>query len=545
MNTMVQSLKDLGQLKLMGLIGGAVLLIAFFIFLSFSISSPVMSPLYSNVSQEDSGAIVEALEKQSIPYELNATGSQILVPTDQVARLRILLAKDGIPTNGSVVGYEIFDSQEAMGTSNFVLNVNKMRAIEGELARTIGSFSSVESARVHLVMPKRELFTRDTQEPSASVAIKPRGNKKLSKEEVDAIRHLVATAVPRLKPARITIVDSRGNLLARGYEDENDPEVLADTAQQYRIGFEKKLKHMLEGLVEQTVGLGNVKAEVNADIDFDRIETNSETFDPEGQVARSVQGVEETESENEKDLKDDVSVANQLPDAEANKGALVTSRTTQRTDETTNYEISKKVENHVKQTGTVKRLSVAVLVDGNYTVDDTGTRIYQPRPDAEIEQIRKLVESSIGFDAARGDTVEVVNMQFAGGDQNLFEEGPFDWLKNDLNSIVQTLVLGGVAVLIILMIVRPLVSRTIENAERREEEEALEASLLGGPGIAGALPDFTSDDEEEELISISRVKGGVNSATYRRINEMIDRHPEEALGVIRQWAFSPEEEDRK
>jgi len=542
MNAMVQSFRELSQFKIAALIGGAVLLIALFIFLSLRMSSPVMSPLYTGISQEDSGYIVEELEKQGIPYDLSTSGGQILVPTDQVARLRILLAKDGLPTKGSMVGYEIFDDQEALGTSNFVLNVNKMRAIEGELARTISGFSSVESARVHLVMPKRELFTRDRQEPSASVALKIRGGKKLDKEEIDAIRHLVATAVPRLKPARITIVDNRGNLLARGFEDENDPEALAATAQEYRLNYEKKLKNVVERLVEQTVGFGNVKAEINADIDFDRITTNSETFDPEGQVARSVQGIEEKENENQKDLKDDVSVANQLPDAEANKGALLSTRSTQRTDETTNYEISKKVENHIKQTGTVNRLSVAVLVDGIYTVNDAGERTYNPRSDAEVEQIRKLVESAIGFDSSRGDTVEVVNMQFAGGEDELFEEGPFDWLKNDLNSIVQTLVLGGVAVLVILLIVRPLVARAIESAEAQDEEDALEASLLGGPGIAGALPDFTEDEEEDELINISRVKGGVSSATYRRINEMIEKHPEEALGIIRQWAFTLEDD---
>ncbi len=542
MNAMVQSLRELSQLKLAALIGGSVLLIALFIFLSLRMSSPVMSPLYSGISQEDSGYIVEELEKQGIPYEITTTGGQILVPTDQVARLRVMLAKDGLPTKGSMVGYEIFDEQEALGTSNFVLNVNKMRAIEGELARTISSFASVESARVHLVMPKRELFTRDKQEPSASVALKIRGGKELNKEEIDAIRHLVATAVPGLKPARITIVDNRGNLLARGFEDENDPEALAATAQEYRLNYEKKLKNVVERLVEQTVGFGNVKAEINADIDFDRITTNSEIFDPEGQVARSVQGIEETENENEKDMKDDVSVANQLPDAQANNGTLLSSRNTQRTDETTNYEISKKVENHIKQTGTVNRLSVAVLVDGIYTVDDAGERSYNPRSEEELAQLRALVESAIGFDESRGDKVEVINMQFAGGDDALFEEGPFDWLKNDLNSIIQTLVLGGVAVLIILLIVRPLVARAIETAETREEEDALEASLLGGPGIAGALPDFTSDEEDDELINISRVKGGIKSATYRKINEMIEKHPEEALSIIRQWAFSLEED---
>lgn len=542
MNAMVQSIRELSQFKLVALIGSAVLLIALFIFLSLRISSPIMSPLYSGISEEDSGYIVEELEKRGIPYELSQSGGQIMVPTDQVARLRIMLAKDGLPAKGSMVGYEIFDEQQALGTSNFVLNVNKMRAIEGELARTIGQLASVESARVHLVMPKRELFTREQQEPSASVAVKVRGSKKLGKEEIDAIRHLVATAVPRLKPARITIVDNKGNLLARGYEDENDPEALAATAQEFRLNYEKKLKNVVERLVEQTVGLGNVKAEISADIDFDRIETNSETFDPEGQVARSVQGIEETENENQKDLKDDVSVANQLPDANANNGALLSTRNTQRTDETTNYEISKKVENHIKQTGTVNRLSVAVLVDGNYTLNDAGERVYTPRDDAEIEQIRKLVESAIGYDESRGDTVEVVNMQFAGGEDELFEEGPLDWLKNDLNSIIQTLVLGGVAVLIILLIVRPLVSRAIENAERSAEDAELEASLLGGPGIAGALPDFTEEEEDDELISISRVKGGISSSTYRKINELIEQHPDEALTIIRQWAFTLEDD---
>jgi flagellar M-ring protein FliF len=537
MNTMVQSLKEMGQVKMAMLVGVSVLLIGLFVLLSLRATSPVMSPLYSNVSVEDSGAIVEELEKQGIKYELSASGSQVLVPTDDVARLRVLLAKDGIPSSGSVIGYEIFDNQEALGTSNFVMNVNKLRAIEGELARTIGSFSSVESARVHLVMPRRELFTRDRQDPTASVAIKVRGGKKLSKEEVDAIRHLVATAVPRLKPARITSVDHKGNLLARGFEDENDPEALATTAQEYRGNFEKKLKHTVERLVEQTVGFGNVKAEVSAEIDFDRIETNSETFDPEGQVARSVQGIEEQENENEKDLKDDVSVANQLPDAKAQQGALVNSRNSTRTDETTNYEISKVVENHVKQTGTINRLSVAVLVDGNYLPNDKGDRAYAPRTQEELDQLRTLVESAIGYDKERGDTVEVVNMQFAGGEEDLFEEGPFDWLAKDLNSIIQTLVLGGVAILTILLIVRPLIARAIESVDRAEEEGELEAALLEAPGIAGQLEHLT-DEEDEELISISRVKGGVKSATFRKINEMISQHPDEALGVVRQWAFS-------
>ncbi len=539
MNTMVESIRGMGQMKLAALAGAAVLLIAFFIFISLRVASPVMSPLYTNISMEDSGSIVAELEKNGTPYELSSGGTQILVPTDQVLRLRMSMAQQGLPSSGSVIGYEIFDHSEALGTSNFVLNVNKLRALEGELSRTIGSFNKVENARVHLVLPKRELFTREREEPSASVALKVRGE--LSREEIAAIRHLVATAVPRLKPTRITIVDEKGRLLARGYEDENDPEALAATAQEFRNGFERKTKTTIERLLEQSVGLGKVRAEVNADIDFDRIETNSEKFDPEGQVARSVQSVNEEENTNERDLKDNVTVGNNLPDVDPNNAGILSTSQIQRSDETTNFEISKVVQNHVKQTGSVNRLSVAVLVDGVYTEGEDGAKTYAPRSEEELAQLQKLVESAIGFDSERGDTVEVVNMQFANANEDLFENSAFDWLKQDLNSIIQTIVLGGVAVLVILLIVRPLVARTIMVSEEAEQDSEFAQSLLDGPSISGALPDLTGEDDDDELVSLERVKGGVKSSTYRKINEMIEKHPEEALGILRGWAFAEAE----
>lgn len=539
MNAVVQSLREMSQMKIALLAGTAILLIGFFVFLSMNMTNPVLSPLYSGVSMEDSGYITQELDKRGIAYELSGGGTQIMVPTDQVLKLRVALAQQGIPSSGSMVGYEIFDEAESLGTSNFVLNLNKLRALEGELARTISSFDRVESARVHLVLPKRELFTRDKQDPSASVAIKIRGGIDLDKGEIAAIQHLVATAVPGLRPARITIVDDKGKLLARGYEDENDPEALAATAQEYRQNFENKLKDTVERLLEQSLGYGKVRAEINADIDFDRIVTNSETFDPESQVARSVQSSEETENSNERDMKEDVSVQNNLPDAKQNQGAILSESNTNRSDETTNFEISKVVENHVKHVGTINRLSVAVLVDGNYVTDEAGERTYQPRSADELAQIKKLVESSIGFEADRGDTVEVVNMQFAGADENIFEEGPFDWLKDDLDKIVQTLVMGGVAILVILLVVRPLIARAVASAEEAREKEEMEQAALLGSTTMGALPDFSGDSEDDdELISISRVKGGVKSGTYRRINEMIEKHPDEALAIIRGWAFT-------
>lgn len=538
MQAMVQSLKELSQLKLVAMAATAVILIAFFIFLSLRISAPVMAPLYTNLPVEEGSLIVAELEKQGVPYELRANGSQIMAPSDQVLRLRMSMAEQGLPSSGSLVGYEVFDSSEALGTSNFVLNVNKLRALEGELSRTIASFQKIESARVHLVIPKRELFTRDKDEPTGSVALKLRGAVQLEKEEIAAIRHLISTAVPGLKVQRITLVDNRGRLLAKGVDKENDPGVFAAEAEEFRINYEQRMREMVERLIEQSVGFGKVKAEVTADIDFDRVVKNSEVYDPEGQVARSIQGIEESERSNERNVDDNVTVENQLPDADPNNAAVLTQSEANRTEETTNFEISKEVTNQIKETGTVNRLSVAVLIDGTYATDAEGNQVYQPRSAEELENLEELVRSAIGYDADRGDEVKVVNMRFVGGEELIMEAGPLDWLKDDLDNIIQTLVLGGIALLAILTVIRPLVNRAIEAAELAQEEEKLELEALGGPSISGSLSDLTGDGEEDDMINIDRIQGKIKSSTFRKINELIEKHPEETLNVLRQWSFN-------
>ncbi len=538
MNAMVQSLKELSQVKLAAMIGTAVVLIGFFIFLSLRISSPVMAPLYTNVPVEDGSSIVAELDSRGIPYELRANGTQILVPSDEVNRLRLAMAEIGLPSSGSVVGYEIFDSQDSLGTSNFVLNVNKLRALEGELSRTISSFSQVDSARVHLVIPKRELFTRDRSEPTASVALKLRGVSELGKEEVASIRHLIATAVPGLRPQSITIVDSRGRLLARG-GDEETAGVYAEEAEEFRVNYERRIRTTVERLLEQTLGYGKVKAEVNAAIDFDRITRNEEKFDPESQVARSIQGIEELERTNERNVDENVTVGNQLPDAQADNAGTIASSELSRTEETTNFEISKEVIQHVKETGTVQRLSVAVLVDGTYTTNEDGEQVYQPRSEEELEMLEDLVRSAIGYDVERGDEVRVVNMQFAASQDPFAEDTTLAWLKDDLDTIIQTLVLGGVAVLAILLVVRPLVARAIESAELAQQEEEMEQAALEGTTGLARLTDGSEDDAgEEDMINIDRIQGKVKSSSYRKINDLIDKHPDETLQIIRSWAFA-------
>lgn len=547
MNTMVQSIRDLSQIKIAALIGTAVVLTGFFAFLALRISSPVLAPLYTNVPVEDASKIVAELDQKGIKYELRANGTQILVPSDRVNRLRLQMAEQGLPSSGSILGYELFDKSQPLGTTNFVLNLNQVRALEGELGRTIGSFQQIENARVHLVMPKRELFTREKVQPTASVALKLRGSADLSKEEIASIRHLVATAVPGLKPERITIVDNRGQLLAKGGESTDNMNVYTEEAEGYRIAYENRLRSTVERLLEQSIGAGKVKAEVHAEIDFDRTIRNMEKYDPEGQVVRSVQSVSESEQANEAGGTQEVSVANNLPDAGGAQagGGPTSTNNRKRSEETTNYEISKEVINSVKETGTVKRLSIAVLVDGAYAAaSGNNAPQYAPRSEDELANLERLVKSAIGFNEARGDEVSVVNMQFAANDTDLFEDGKFDWIKNDLNGIIQTLVLGGVAILAILLVIRPLVARAIESAEMAQQEDEIEQIALAAPSIAARLTDqsqtssYTDDDEADEMINIDRVSGKVKSSSYNKINSMVDKHTDETVQIIRGWILN-------
>lgn len=542
MDAITQSFKELGQIKIAILLGAAVILIGFFIFISMRVSTPMLSPLFTNMPIEEGARVIQELDQRGVPYEIRAGGTQIMVPSDQVNRLRLVLAEQGMPSQGSIVGYEIFDKSDTMGTSNFVLNLNQLRALEGELARTINDFKAVENSRVHLVMPKRELFTRDSVEPSASVALKLRSRAGLSKEEIAAIRNLVATAVPGLKPQRVTVVDNGGNLLAKGGDEASEEQVLSDEAEDFRIGYERRLSTTIEELLGRSIGSSKVKAKVHADIDFDRTVKNSERYDPEGQVARSIQSISENEQSNERSQDDTVSVANNLPDNQAQRGAGSNAESNRvRSEETTNFEITKEVINSVKETGNVRRLSVAVLVDGIYTKNEQGEEVYTPRSSEELEKLEQLVKSAIGFDVNRGDDVQVINLQFAEMPADVFAEDSFEWLQEDLSSIIQTLVLGGVAALAILLVIRPLVARAIESAEATRSDEEMELASLAAPSIAARLADRSAmgedDDEEgeEEMIKVERIEGKLKSSTYRKINAMIDKHPDETLQIIRQW----------
>ncbi|MBJ7418416.1 MAG: flagellar M-ring protein FliF, partial [Niveispirillum sp.] len=280
----LQTLRNLGTLRLAG-IGAAVLVtIGAIVFFAGQWSTPTLSLLYSDLSPADGGAIVQQLEAQQIPYKASPDGTRIEVPAEQVGRLRMMMAQQGIPSGGNV-GNEIFNQPEGLGTTAFQQQMQQLRAKEGELVRSIQTLQQVQNARVHLVLPKRELFARQAQTATASVLLKLRPGKPLSKEQVAAIQQLVATAVPQMEPANVSILDDKGNLLSRGLRP-NTPEAIAASAEERRLARERELTQTIEELLGRSVGQGRVQAQVSVEMDFDRITTNSEIYDPEGQVVR-------------------------------------------------------------------------------------------------------------------------------------------------------------------------------------------------------------------------------------------------------------------
>ncbi|MCE2510831.1 MAG: flagellar M-ring protein FliF [Alphaproteobacteria bacterium] len=555
MNGLAVTLQKIGTGRLLLLFAVGLALVGFLFFLTSRLTSPNMALLYGDLSAEDSSQIITKLEGMAVPYELVGNGSQVMVPSNQVLRLRVGLAEQGLPRGGSI-GYEIFDRSESLGVTNFVQNVNLLRALEGELARTISSISMIQSARVHLVIPKRELFSREKADPRASIILKMQSSHRLGQQAILAIQQLVAAAVPGLKPTNISIVDNHGSLLARGVvEGEGDAGFTAARASEAKQSYEDRLAGSIIELLERSIGTGKVQAEVSVDMDFDRITTNSESYDPDSQVVRSTQTVEENASNLENQAETAVSVTSNLPDAEAVGKESSPSNVSQssRLEETVNYEITKTIQTHTRESGTVQRITVAVLVDGIYESSEAGDPIYQPRSAEELEKLASLVRSAIGYSAERGDQVEVVNMQFA-RPETLPEEPPtLEFLgltKSDYFRMAEIMVLTVVAILVLLLVVRPLITHAIrvipeamaEGQKLLADQREAMAPALAGPGeeagmepSAGMAMNAGEDEEPETMIDMDQVEGRVRAWTEKQIGEIVEKHPEEAVSVVRGW----------
>jgi len=542
-SALIQTLRGLGGLRLLALGAVGVASIVFFVYLSSRIGAPGMALLYADLDTKDSAQIVAKLETANVPFELKAGGAQIYVAADKALRMRMSLAQEGLPRGGSV-GYEIFDRSEGVGSSSFVQNINRLRALEGELSRTIRSMAQVQAARVHVVLPRRQLFAREREQPSASIILKTYRGEPLSGGQVLAIQHLVAAAVPGLKPTKISIVDGRGNLLAKGTKDGETPRLAARSADEMRRAYEARLAHKIETILGRSLGPGKVRAQVTATMDFDRITTAEEKFDPDGRVVRSTQTDEEKSTQQNKSAQKPVTAANNLrrTGQQGGENEAGSSSSTTKTRERVNYEISKTVRNHVRVSGDVKRLSVAVLVDGTYDVAPDGKATYKPRSTADVERLTALVRSAIGFDAKRGDVVQVTNMAFADGapKPDAKADEPFLGLyKADYMRIAEVGVLAILSLLVLLMVIRPIMRRLLEPAPAAGSSTP---RLADRSGDTAALPSPDGTDGEEGLdaermIDLGQVEGRVKASTVRKVGDIVDKHPEETVQIVRSWMY--------
>ncbi len=496
--------------------------------------------LYSNLDLREASEVTTALDSAGIKYSSKGDGSTIFVSRDEVGEARLLVAGKGLVTSGSV-GYEIFDNQSVLGQTEFQQNMNAKRALEGELSRTIMSMRGINSARVMIALPNRELFQTQAAEPTAAIVVGVTGGQ-LSTAQVQAIRNVVASSVPNLKPEKVTLTDTSNRTLAAGSDSEG---FSAASAQDARDSTEAQLQARIKDIVEGVVGVGGARVQVTADIDHSRSTTQEQRYDPDGQVVRST-SANGSESADTTGVSDGGATAtNNIPGGAAPASTPQGSRSTD-TTETTNYEISNTTTTTVKEAGEIKRLAVSVAVDGKWTpAANGGAPTYAARTPQEIEQIKALVAAAVGIDATRGDKIEVLNVRFnrdiaaVGGEEA--GSSLFDFTKNDLMRGVELLVLLITGLLLIFFVLRPLLKSASGGAGPLQLAGAggapvtsLQTTIMGGAG--GVLPQLSGPPSEiEQRLDIARIEGQVKASSVKRVADFVEKHPDESTSILRTW----------
>ena len=496
--------------------------------------------LYSNLDLREAGEITAALDQAGIKYKSQGDGSTIMVNRDEVGTARILVAGKGLVTSGSV-GYELFDNQSVLGQTEFQQQLNEQRALQGELARTIMSMRGITAARVHITMPRREMFTSAAGEPTAAVLV-GLGGRDLTGDQVRAIRNLVASSVPNLKPDRVTVADQNNRTLAAGGEDG----FTSASAEEAKGNTEAQLQARIKDIVEGVVGVGAARVQVTADIDHSRSTTQEQKFDPDGQVVRSTTTNGSQSSDTTAQPDGGVTATNNIPGGAAPDATQAGSRSAENA-ETTNYEISNTTTTTTKEPGEVKKLAVAVAVDGKWTPakDGKGEATYAPRSAEEIAQIKSLVAAAAGIDETRGDKIEVINVRFnrdagvAGGLDGA--SSMFDFSKDDIMRGVELLVLLITGVLLIFFVLRPLLKTATggTNLPALAGADGVPVTPLTttiiGPDGQPQLVQLPPPSEMEQRIDIARIEGQVKASSVKKVADFVQSHPDEATGILRSW----------
>lgn len=540
-NALFEQLARFGIGRLTAILGLTIGAAAALVIFTMSMNGSREALLYSGLQPQDAAAVTERLGQANIAYSLREGGTAVFVDRQRVDEARLRVAQGGALGFGSV-GYEIFDETDALGTTSFVQNINAKRALEGELARTINTLGVVSGSRVHLVLPERRLFSQQVQEPSASVILTLRGH--VTPEQIATVRDLVATAVPGLRPGRITIADDRGRLLASPSEEGSFTSAALEGR---RSSLETELRDRVRDVVEGVVGPGAARVVVTADLSRESITESSQMYDPEGQVRSGRESTEEFTREPAGRNTGAVSVAENLPDAggdpAAQTGAMAE---TGRNSRVENFLNSSTTRTRIVEAGGVQRLSVSVVVDEMMARGEDGSPVFTPRSEEEIARIRQLAAVAAGLNEERGDVIEVAQLRFSRPDLDVGSAASSGLSLNrtDILRIAEIAVLFITALLIVFLVARPLIKGAISGP----------APALAGAGAGGSVPALhgqprqaaishssegpfalPDSDDPEETIDIAQIDGQVKKSSVKKVASLVERHPDESMAILRSW----------
>ena len=483
-------------------------------------------PLYSNISPEDAASVKEALDKSQIAVLVGPGGQSVLVPSDRADEARLLLAGEHISLGGGMGFVDLFVGNNGIGETDFQQQVKYRVALEGELARLIGKLKSVRSAKVSLAMPKKSLFLRDEEKPTASVVIEPHPGQDLSSKEVLTVAYLVANSVEGLNKENVVVVDTGGKLLSQGISDESAAGRVAEQLG-YRQSVEQTIERKIINQLEPVVGADRARARVSVEMTFDRVKQTEERYDPDGSVVRSEQ-VSTEDSTGTRSIPVGIpGVTSNLPEQQAGASEVANVSQLNRSTETRNYETSRTTRVSEPSVGKITRVSVSVLVDGKYrrlVAPDSGqtTRQYQEWSTEELNHFSRLVKAAVGYDEKRGDTVEVINMQFQAPLEEDITRGIEETTRarEFMLDILRFTFLGVGLLALILFVIRPMVQRLSAKPEDLD-------LLMGLPATIGEL-------EGEELeIPTAREAAGIPPRD--KIIELARTDPLATASMVRSW----------
>lgn len=542
MQNFLAGLKGLGRTRLMVMGAAAAVLLAAIGLFAFRGGGQSMALLYGGVDLNEAAHMVDDLTKAHISSQTSSDGTNIYVPQAQVASARLLLAKDGLPSGGSV-GYELFDKGATLTSTQFEQTINETRAMEGELERSIRLLQGVRNVRVHLVLPHRDLFSTQTSPSQASVVLDIGRAARIAPDGIQAIQNLVAAAVPGLRPQNISIVDTRGDVLAKpGDPDSVDGQEAS--LEKFRHAEEQRLAQAAEEILVPTLGSGHVRARAAVAINTDEIRETDESYDPNQQVLRSQQTTSDKSVNTE--AAQNTSVANNLPNANANQNNR-TGSNDDREEETDNYEIGKRVRVISQTRPRVSRISLAVLVDGTYAKDKSGNEVWKPLDTAEVERLTALVRTAVGYDKGRGDEVDVVSMRFMPDREGgIAAENSSLFSRDTMLYVAEWVIPILLAVGAIFLAIRPMLRRGKDLAVLAQtthlealsgDAQAVAAGHIPGqeaPALAAAEADA------DDTVSIEGIEGKLQMAALTKVADRIEQSPRETLFIIRNWLAAPE-----